>query len=215
MSKHTESRNAAAIDRAREKRPTPRRDRVRIVVVLDRSASMQPYEQQVTEYLRDFFALLRGGLIGSECLMTFTQFDATVEICALKQPLDSVPVHYQAAEGNSAVWDAICCTLRQETSRDVPVFCLFVTDGEDNASKEADLRQARAMIQTREEWGNWRFYLLNLQGRPSRNAAQLHVSSIDSTPEKMGEALGVVARRICHDAARLRLSERPLLGGGR
>jgi hypothetical protein len=177
---------------------------------------MKPHEQQVVENLRAFFAQLRKGLpIGSECLLTLTQFGTTAEICALRQSLDTVSVSYEAREEGTALWDAICCTLRQETSRHVPVLCLFVTDGEENASVSADFRQVRAMIQTREEWGNWRFYVLNLQGRPSRNAAQLHVKAIDSTPEKMGEALTLIARQICHDAARLRPAENPLLEGGR
>jgi hypothetical protein len=210
------SSNVESIHRAREKRPSTIPNQVRLVVILDRSGSMKPHEQKVVESLRGFFAMLHKGLpVGSQCLLTLTQFGTTVETCALLQPLDSVPLNYQAVDQSTALWDAICYTLRLETSRHVPVLVLFATDGEENSSKEADLKQVQAMIRTREEWGNWRFYILNLQGRPSRSAAQLHVEVIDSTPEQMGEALANIARRMCRDVARLQPTVLyPLLKGG-
>jgi hypothetical protein len=144
-----------------------------------------------------------------QCLVTLTQFAGCPEVCAFLQPLEEVSssLTYKAVAadkpGGSAVWDAICFTLQRETSRHVPVFCIFLTDCEENASRESDLLQVQAMITTREEWGNWRFFVLNLQDRPSRSAAQLHVDCIDSSIEKMGEALIGIARRICRDVARL------------
>src|SRR5215471_10599920 len=93
--------NVKPIDRGREKRPARTPNQVRILVVLDRSASMKPHEARVVESLGAFFALLRKGLPSrSECLLTLTQFDSAVEICALKQPLDTVPIRYKAVEGN-------------------------------------------------------------------------------------------------------------------
>jgi hypothetical protein len=208
--------NVEPIDRAGEKRPSRTPNQVRVVIILDRSGSMKPHEVRVVESLHGFLAMLREGLpAGSQALLTLTQFGNSVETCALLQPLETVTVNYQAVKESTSLWDAISYTLRQETSRHVPVLALFVTDGEENSSKEADLKQVQAMIQTREEWGNWKFYVLNLQGRPSRSAAQLRVDCINSTPEKMGEALSEIARRMCRDAARLQTHQSLLLEGGR
>jgi len=209
--------NVEPIDRTREKQPARTSNQVRIVVVMDRSASMKPHEKTVVESLRNFFASLRGGLPkGLQGLVTLTQFGAKAETSALLQPLETIAVDYHAGEESTALWDAICYSLRLETSRHVPVLVLFVTDGEENSSTEADLRQVQAMIQTREEWGNWSFYVLNLQGRPSRSAAQLRVEVIDSTPEKMSEALSRISGSMCRDVARLQSAhKRALLEGGR
>jgi hypothetical protein len=68
------SNNVESIDRARERRPI-RMHQVRLVLVLDRSASMKPHEALVIEKLRDFFLELRRNLpAGTECLVTMSQF---------------------------------------------------------------------------------------------------------------------------------------------
>jgi hypothetical protein len=94
------------------------------------------------------------------------------------------------------------------------VVCLIVSDGEENASKEADQEQVASMVRSRREWGNWTFLWLNLQGKRSKNARMLGINSVDSTLDQINESLPEVANQICRVGARLTGGGRRLLAGG-
>jgi len=79
-------------------------------------------------------------------------------------------------------------------------------------------QQAQAMVQTRYEWGNWKFYALNLAGKLNPIAQHLpQVESIEcGSPSKIGEGLKHVAQLMAREVKHLRSAQRPprLLEGG-
>ena len=208
--------NVASINQLREKRPALSSNQVRVLLLLDRSASMKGHEEGVMTELRSFLGGLRSAFPGAHCLLTLVQFAATAQLCALLQPLEKVPIEYQAIDEGTALWDAIAFLLNLEKSRyEPPIFCVFATDGEENCSEEASFQQVQAMKSCREEWGNWSFIWLNWQGKPSRAERALRVECIDSPIAKMGEGFSEVTRRMTREFHRLRATRRLLLKGGR
>jgi hypothetical protein len=194
------------------------RSEVRTILLLDRSASMKGHEEQVINGLRAFFADLRSAFSNSHLLLTLVEFGNQPETRALLQPLDKVPIDYRAADEDTALWDAIIYALRQEKSRyEPPIFCVIASDGEDTCSQnpKQKLRDARAMIQVRQSWGNWVFYFLNLQKRPSDAARALLIDSVDCSVEKIDEGFARIARRMARDVKSLRSAKQSalLLGG--
>ncbi len=142
------------------------------------------------------------------------QFAEEPETIASNLPIEKLIIDYKPTGEGTTLWDALAHTLVLEKSRQAPVVCLIVTDGEDNCSKEADQKQVHAMIQSRREWGNWRFLWLNLQGKPSKNARALGLDCVDCAREDIGKTLPGLAERIVRAVARPGGNIRALTGGG-
>jgi hypothetical protein len=203
--------NVESIDSPREKRPGATvghvGSEVRTILLLDRSSSMKGNEEQVINGLREFFAHLQSSFPSSHLLLTLVEFGNQPETRALLQPLDRVPIDYRAADESTALWDAIIHALRQEKARyEPPIVCVIASDGEDtcSANPKQKQREARAMIQVRQSWGNWLFYVLNLQSRPSDAARSLLIESIDCSVEKINDGFSRIARRMARDVKTLR-----------
>jgi hypothetical protein len=187
---------------------------VKLLIILDRSLSMAGHEERVTSALRSFLNKL-AHTTNQRYLATLVQFAGEAEISALSLPLKRLCINYKPNGEGTALWDALAHSLVLEKSRQAPVICLIVTDGEDNASREADCKQVRAMTQSRREWGNWVFLWLNLQGKPSKNAHTLAIDCVDCAREDIGNALPGLADRISRAVARLGNNGRVLVEGGR
>jgi hypothetical protein len=190
-------------ERRGETHPAAPRPTVRLLVILDRSLSMAPYEQQVTEALRNFVTTLQNAPDQPRYVATLVTFADEPETICLLQPLEKLTIDYKVSDKGTALWDGMAFSFLLEKSRHERVICLIITDGEENCSQEASQRQVAAMIQTRREWGNWTFLWLNLQGKPSRNAKALNIDCLNSTREDIGKALPEMAERISRAAARL------------
>jgi hypothetical protein len=180
---------------------------------------MKGNETLVISGLRAFFVDLRAAFPNSHLLLTLVEFGNQPETMALLQPLDKVPIEYRAADESTALWDAVIYALRQEKSRyEPPIFCVIASDGEDtnSANPKQKQRDARAMIQVRQSWGNWVFYVLNLQKkRPSDAARALLIESIDCPVEKINEGFARIASRMARDVKTLHNTKQSalLLGG--
>jgi hypothetical protein len=200
---------AKPVDRSPETIPT-----VILLIILDRSLSMAAYEEQVTTGLHSFVRTL-AHTPGPRYLVTVVQFAGEPETSVRAMSLEKLSISYKPNGEGTALWDALAHSLVLEKSRQVPVICLIITDGEDNASREADWKQVRAMIQSRREWGNWVFLWLNLQGKPSKNAHTLAIDCVDCAREDIGNALPGLADRISRAVSRLGSNKRILIEGGR
>jgi hypothetical protein len=204
------------IDHLRENSLGRTAEQIRVLLLLDRSGSMKGHEDRVITEVGKFLASVRATFPGSQCLLTLVQFAKQAETCALLQPLEKVPLNYKAIDEGTALWDGIAYILRPEKSRHhPPIFCVFATDGEENSSVETTLKQVQAMIQVREEWGNWKFFILNWQGKRSHSACALRVECIDSSIEKMDEGFAQITQRMARELGRLRAPRQLRLEGGR
>jgi Mg-chelatase subunit ChlD len=183
-----------------EDRPAVGHSTIRLLIVLDRSLSMAPHEQQVTIALRDFVAALKSAPEQPRYVVTLVTFaDEPTTVC-LHEPLEKLAIDYRADGKSTALWDALGHALVLEKSRHERVICVIVTDGEDNHSSEADQKQVAAMVRTRLEWGNWTFVWLSLTGKPSKAARAMNVECLTTTCGNVGKALPEVGGRISRAA---------------
>jgi hypothetical protein len=190
------------------------RPSVRLLLILDQSLSMAPHQELVAESLRSFVNTLKGAPDQPRYLATLVGFADQVQTIFLAQPIEKLAVSYKADGAGTALFDAMAHAFILEKSRREHVICLIVSDGEENASKEADREQVASMVRSRREWGNWTFLWLNLQGKPSKSARTLGINCVDSTLDQINKSLPEVANQICRVAARLTGGDRRLLPGG-
>jgi Mg-chelatase subunit ChlD len=183
---------------------------VRLLVILDKSLSMVEHQEQVTTSLRGFVQTLTSAPHQPRYVVTLVGFSNEAETLLEGQPIETLAIHYKADGEGTALWDALAHAFALEKSRRAHVICLIVSDGEENASRETDQRQIAAMVRNRLEWGNWIFLWLNLQGRPCKTAKALGITCVDSTRDRITEALRAVANQVCGVAARLTASTRRL-----
>ena len=176
---------------------------VRLLVILDRSASMAEHEERVTTSLRRFVDTLVSTPNQRRYAVTLVGFSNEAETLFQGQPIETLAIDYRADGEGTALWDAMAHAFTLERSRQDPVICLIVSDGEDNASASADQRQITAMVRNRQEWGNWTILWLNLQGKPSKSARALGISCVDSNRDQINESLSAVAGQISRVGARL------------
>jgi hypothetical protein len=150
-------------------------------------------EQRTTAALREFFEELRKHRVRYS--VRLVEFSQEITIHA-PQPLEMISYEYKADGAATALWDALGQAMISEKSREELVICLVVTDGEENASRELNRRHVQAMIQAREEMGNWIFLFLNLQGKPNRSAQALGIKCFDYGREDIGAGLKAVAAQV-------------------
>jgi hypothetical protein len=182
------------------------------LAIIDRSQSMAGCEQRATAALREFFEELKKHRVRYS--VRLVEFSQEVTIHA-PQPLEMISYEYKADGTATALWDALGQAMISEKSREELVICLIVTDGEENASKELSRRHVQAMIQAREEMGNWIFLFPNLQGKPNRSAQALGIKCFDYGREDIGTGLKAVAAQVSESVKRLRpgAGMRLIIGG--
>jgi hypothetical protein len=174
--------------------------RVHLLAIIDRSASMAGCEQLTTVALREFFEELKKHR--ARYSVRLAEFSKDVEIHA-PQPLEKTSYEYKADGTATALWDAMGQAMVSEKSREELVVCLIVSDGEENASRELKRPHVQAMIQAREELGNWIFLFLNLQGKPNRSAQALGIQCLDYERENISKGLKAVAAELSRTVVRL------------
>jgi uncharacterized protein YegL len=132
-----------------------------IVVVLDRSGSMQSISKSTVDGFNTFLNEQQNA--EGEAFMTLVQFDDRYEIDYKSVPVKDVNPLINGEtfkpRGMTALLDAIGKTVNElETDRDV-VF-VIITDGGENASKEYKREAIMTMIKTLEDEKGWYFLFL-------------------------------------------------------
>ena len=145
--------------------PLNPKQRVLVNVILDKSGSMASKTKDVIE---GFNAYLDG--LSQEdkvdYLFSLTLFDTQVAYRDVAIPLANVrklDKHSYQPGGNTALNDAIGITVRK-VDADRPqvhkVVTVIMTDGEENSSREWTHDAVKALIQDKEQEGNWTFVFL-------------------------------------------------------
>ena len=177
---------------------------VHLLLVVDASGSMGPYQHVVREGLRRFLARL-----GPEIpyRITFAQFNRSTVARCISSPLSSIftqrAVNDYRAEGDTALWDAIVESLSLEEGPS-PTLCLIASDGEDTHSQRAPA-DARDAISRRRAQGNWTFLWLNMTGYRSAQADALGVEAMDLRREDIAAVLAGIAAKLGRAVARMKL----------
>lgn len=138
-----------------------------IVVVLDRSGSMEPIARDMEGGFNRLIAEQRQ--VPGDCTVTLAQFSDAYEIVFAGKPLAEVPPLSLMARGYTALLDAIGKTIAAtgerlaklpEQERPAKVLFVIITDGAENASKEYTSHQVTRMIKHQEDQYQWQFAYL-------------------------------------------------------
>lgn len=144
---------------------------VEIVVVLDRSGSMESVRKDTIGGFNTFITDQKANQVG-EVKVTLTQFDDVYEVVYSGYPLQNVPMLSEATyvpRGMTALLDAVGRTivnvgdrLSKTPEHERPSLVIFVvlTDGQENASKEMRLDKVKEMIKHQTDKYGWQFVFL-------------------------------------------------------
>lgn len=95
--------------------------------------------------------------------MTLTSFDNISMRNFTSLPLEDVPLlndQTYKPMGGTALYDAVCKTIREVNDEGAKVITIILTDGEENASHEYDQTHMKILIEEKTKKGNWTFVYL-------------------------------------------------------
>jgi hypothetical protein len=143
--------------------------KVRVVnFVLDETGSMASCKDATISGFNEYFNSLKADTTW-KTLVTLTKFNSQKMETAyhLEDVRNVRPLGHDnyRPDSNTPLYDAIASTIRKTeadiaSANDQPaVFCVILTDGEENASREYDIRSIRALIEQKKRDG-WKIICL-------------------------------------------------------
>lgn len=142
-------------------------NKTEVVVVVDRSGSMQSIREDAEGGLNSFLDKMKA--MPGEVRLTLVQFDNRHEILYEDKPIRDVCGYVLKPRSQTALYDAIGFTITQvgyrlarrpEHERPGKIVFMIVTDGEENASHEFLQEQIRSMITEQKNKYGWQFSYL-------------------------------------------------------
>jgi hypothetical protein len=163
--------------------------RARIVVILDRSGSMEPLREATVESFNQFVKAQRE--IWQDCSVKLVQFDTEYEV-VFDKPLNEAPLLTQATfvpRGATALLDAQGRTIvevgrelaaLEESERPAKVIVVTLTDGLENSSKEYSRTRVAELVQQQRDIYKWEFVYLGANQDAVRVAATMNIPAASS-----------------------------------
>lgn len=151
-----------------------RPDLAEIVVVLDRSGSMEPIKRDTIGALNQFVSEQK--VVPKSARFTLVQFNDQYEFTydgVDLQSVEKLTEETYVTSGTTALLDAVCRTIDQigERFSDMPesdrpgcILFAILTDGEENSSKEYNLKQTLSKIEHQQDVYGWEFLFLGVGG---------------------------------------------------
>lgn len=145
------------------------RDVTEIVLVLDKSGSMDRVREATIKAINDFLAeqVAEPGKAAFTLTLFDTHYDTALNGVDIRKVRDIDRSTYRPG-GWTALYDAVGRTIHEvqsriekiaEDRRPEKIICVILTDGEENSSTEYNLEQVRAQITDRAAHG-WKFVFL-------------------------------------------------------
>jgi uncharacterized protein YegL len=155
-----------------------------IVVVLDRSGSMEPIRKDMEGGFDTFIAEQRK--VPGECRVSLYQFDIVYEAVYEGRPIADVPPCSLIPRGGTALWDAVGMSLQSvdarieslpESERPEKLVFLVITDGHENSSREYKAADVRKVIEQHQQKPGWQFHYLGAEVQSFDDAAAIGMDS--------------------------------------
>ena len=146
------------------------KDATEIVMVLDKSSSMQPLQSETITSYNTFIEEQKK--VGGEAYVTLILFDTEYHVAYQSIPINEVPVLDRSVYTPFG-WTALLDGLGQgidrvgarldgmdESEKPDKVIFVVITDGEENSSKEYSFPQIQEKVKHQQEKYNWQFIFL-------------------------------------------------------
>jgi uncharacterized protein YegL len=182
-------------------------NKTEIIVVLDRSGSMQSMVADVVPSFARFVDKQRAE--PGECVLTLVQFNAWgVQTVYEAVPIAEVPPLTLEPYGATPLLDALGTTIDNvghrlrntpEKLRPGKVIFLVVTDGEENSSTKRTLEQIKASIHEQESKYSWSFVYIgaNVDAFKEAQAVGINVArALNYTAASAGSAWDVLSNKV-------------------
>jgi hypothetical protein len=157
-----------------EQKPT------QIVVVLDRSGSMDSIARPTVDGLNSFIKEQRNAK--GDATMTLIQFDHEYQIDYTAKPIkevkDLINGETFCPNGTTALFDAVGKTINDLNTTDDVIF-VIITDGHENASKEYNQKKVFGLIEEKKNTG-WNFLFLGANQDAIKAGASMGISASNS-----------------------------------
>lgn len=151
-----------------------------IVVVLDRSGSMDSIARPTVEGLNSFIKEQRNAK--GDATMTLVQFDHEYQIDYTARPINEVKDLINGEtfrpNGTTALFDAVGKTINDLNTTDDVVF-VIITDGHENASREYDQKKVFSLIEEKKKMG-WNFLFLGANQDAIKAGSSMGISASNS-----------------------------------
>lgn len=138
-----------------------------VAIILDRSGSMSTIRTDMQGGFKSFVADQRG--LPGRCVFSLYQFDDSHETVYEERDINQIESLELVPRGSTALLDAMGRSIvrigerlakKPEAQRPGGVIVLVITDGQENASREFNADQIRAMVKRQETEWNWKFAFL-------------------------------------------------------
>jgi hypothetical protein len=176
---------------------------VRLILIVDASGSMFPYEEIIERGINEFFPRL--ARTGIDYRVSLTQFNEEARQDYRGIPISEASFYYEARDGTN-LFDGIGLALDDEENNTDPTVVFIFSDGEQTHSYKYREEHIGAMIQARVNLGNWTFVWMNMQGSQNTTARKLLIESFDFQQKNIVEVMAAMAERLAASVARMRLT---------
>ena len=161
----------------KKKATKQQREETEVIVILDRSGSMQSISDATVSGFNEFLLEQRGA--EGKAFVTLVQFDDNYQIDYKNVPVEAVSDLINGEtfvpRGMTAMLDAIGKTINEvKTDRDV--VCVIITDGHENASREYSRDLIFKLIEKKTKKG-WKFLFLGANQDAIKAGGELGINA--------------------------------------
>lgn len=129
-----------------------------IILILDKSGSMDSVRDATISSLNEYLHTLRKD--DNRYYFTLATFNTEVSYEVRDEDLEDVEDFSRRnyhPEGGTALYDAVCKTLKKFRDNEDRNICVIMTDGFENSSQQYDGKDMRKLIRKLEDGDNWTF----------------------------------------------------------
>jgi len=174
-----------------------------ITLIVDRSGSMLACRDDAEGGINQLIE--EQAAAGGDAVLTLVQFDTEYEFIHKGMPIKCVPKYTLVPRGMTALLDAVGKAIAEtgerlaalaEADRPDTVFCVIVTDGAENASREFTKQQVCDMIETQKTDYNWQFTFIGASPDTFAVAGSFGIAAdqtLQYDPSKTGDAYRTIS----------------------
>lgn len=135
-----------------------RKKTTNIILILDKSGSMDSAREAVISSLNEYLGTLRKD--DNRYNLTVAAFNTELDYMVKDEDLDDVERFHKSdykPDGMTALYDSVCKVLKKYRDNEGKNLCVIMTDGYENASMDYDEKDMQKLVKKLEKTDLWSF----------------------------------------------------------